>query len=49
MVLINRGDLVGKFGLEMRDEVTYVVARRTFELLVDNSSNTLTINRLERG
>ena len=43
------GDLVGKFGLDMRDEVTYVVARRTFELLVDQPSNTLTINRPREG
>ena len=44
-----QGDLVGKFGLEVRDEVTFVVARRTFEVLVDNSSNTLTINRSREG
>ena len=44
-----QGDLVGKFGLDMRDEVTYVVARRTFELLVDQPSNTLTINRPREG
>ena len=44
-----QGDLIGKFGLEVRDEVTFVVARRTFEVLVDNSSNTLTINRPREG
>ena len=44
-----QGDLIGKFGLDMRDEVTYVVARRTFELLVDQPSNTLTINRPREG
>ena len=38
------GDLIGKFGLDMKDEITYVVARRTFQLLVDLASNTLTIN-----
>jgi len=44
-----QGDLVGKFGLDMRDEVTLVVARRTFEILVDNTSNTLSINRPREG
>jgi len=44
-----QGDLIGKFGLDMRDELTFVVARRTFELLVDQPSNTLTINRPREG
>jgi len=44
-----QGDLIGKFGLEVRDEVTLVVARRTFEILVDNTSNTLSINRPREG
>ena len=44
-----QGDLVGKFGLEVRDELTLVVARRTFEILVDNTSNTLSINRPREG
>ena len=44
-----QGDLIGKFGLDMRDELTFVVARRTFELLVDQPSNTLTINRPKEG
>ncbi len=44
-----QGDLVGKFGLEVRDELTLVVARRTFEVLVDNTSNTLSINRPREG
>ena len=44
-----QGDLIGKFGLEIRDEVTFVVARRTFEILVDNTSNTLSINRPREG
>ena len=39
-----QGDLIGKFGLEVRDEVTFVVARR-LEVLVDNSSNTLLLTR----
>ena len=44
-----QGDLIGKFGLEVRDELTLVVARRTFEILVDNPSNTLSINRPREG
>ena len=44
-----QGDLIGKFGLDMRDELTFVVARRTFELLVDQPSNTLSINRPREG
>ena len=44
-----QGDLIGKFGLDMRDELTFVVARRTFEMLVDTPSNTLTINRPREG
>ena len=44
-----QGDLIGKFGLDMRDELTFVVARRTFELLVDQPSNTLTFNRPKEG
>ena len=44
-----QGDLIGKFGLDMRDELTFVVSRRTFELLVDQPSNTLTINRPREG
>ena len=44
-----QGDLIGKFGLDMRDELTFVVARRTFELLVDQPSNVLTIKRPREG
>jgi hypothetical protein len=44
-----QGDLIGKFGLDMRDELTFVVARRTFELLVDQPSNTLSVNRPREG
>lgn len=44
-----QGDLIGKFGLEIRDELTFVVARRTFELLVDQPSNTISINRPREG
>ena len=36
-----QGDLIGKFGLDMRDELTFVVSRRTFELLVDQPTNTI--------
>ena len=43
------GDLVGKFGLEIRDELTFVVSRRTFEMLVDQPSNTISINRPIEG
>ena len=44
-----QGDLIGKFGLEVRDELTFVVSRRTFELLVDQPSNTISINRPREG
>ena len=44
-----QGDLIGKFGLDMRDELTFVVARRSFELLVDQPSNVLSINRPREG
>ena len=44
-----QGDLVGKFGLEIRDELTFVVSRRQFEILVDNESNALSINRPREG
>ena len=44
-----QGDLVGKFGIEVRDELTFVVSRRQFEILVDNTSNTLSINRPREG
>ena len=44
-----QGDLIGKFGLEIRDELTFVVSRRQFEILVDNPSNTLNINRPKEG
>ena len=44
-----QGDLIGKFGLEVRDELTFVVSRRTFELLVDQPSNTIAINRPREG
>jgi len=42
-------DLIGKFGLEMRDELTLVVSRRSFEMLVDQPSNTISINRPVEG
>ena len=44
-----QGDLIGKFGLEIRDELTFVVSRRQFEILVDNESNALSINRPREG
>jgi len=44
-----QGDLIGKFGLDMRDELTFVVSRRTFELLVDQPTNTISINRPREG
>ena len=44
-----QGDLIGKFGLEVRDELTFVVSRRQFEILVDNTSNTLSIDRPREG
>ena len=44
-----QGDLVGKFGIEVRDELTFVVSRRQFEILVDQPDNTLSINRPREG
>ena len=44
-----QGDLIGKFGLEVRDELTFVVSRRQFEILVDNTSKTLSIDRPREG
>jgi len=44
-----QGDLIGKFGLDMKDEITFVVSRRSFELLVDQPSNTISINRPREG
>ena len=44
-----QGDLIGKFGLEVRDELTFVVSRRSFEMLVDQPSNTIAIDRPIEG
>ena len=44
-----QGDLVGKFGIEVRDELTFVVSRRQFEILVEQPDNTLSINRPREG
>ena len=44
-----QGDLIGKFGLEVRDELTFVVSRRSFEMLVDQPSNTIAIDRPVEG
>ena len=37
------GDLIGKFGLEVRDQVTFVVSRRRFEMLVRENANLIEI------
>ena len=34
-------DLVGQVGIEVRDELTFVVSRRQFEILVEQPDNTL--------
>jgi len=43
------GDIIGKFGLEVRDDVTLVVSKRRFDLLVDQKSNTLAQDRPKEG
>ena len=43
------GDIISKFGLEVRDDVTLVVSKRRFDLLVDQKSNTLAQDRPKEG
>ena len=43
------GDLIGKFGLEVRDQVTFVVSRRRFEMLVRESANLIESSRPNEG
>ena len=43
------GDIIGKFGLEVRDDITLVVSKRRFDLLVDQKSNTLAQDRPKEG
>ena len=43
------GDVISKFGLEVRDDVTLVVSKRRFDLLVDQKSNTLAQDRPKEG
>ena len=43
------GDVISKFGLEVRDDVTLVVSKRRFDLLVDQKSNTLAQDRPREG
>ena len=43
------GDLISKFGLEIRDEVTFVVSRRRFEMLVRESANLIESSRPNEG
>lgn len=42
-------DIIGKFGLEVRDDVTLVVSKRRFDMLVDQKSNVLAIDRPKEG
>ena len=43
------GDLIGKFGLEVRDQVTFVVSRRRFEMLVRENANLIESSRPNEG
>lgn len=43
------GSLMSKFGLEIRDQATFVVARRTWEKLVDTWNNTIGEARPKEG
>ena len=43
------GDIISKFGLEVRDDVTLVVSKRRFDLLVDQKSNLLAQDRPKEG
>ena len=43
------GDLMNKFGLEIRDQATFVVSRRRFGQLVDIDANTLRDDRPREG
>ena len=42
-------DVIGKFGLEVRDDITLVCSKRRFDLLVDQKSNTLSQDRPKEG
>ena len=42
-------DVIGKFGLEVRDDITLVCSKRRFDLLVDQKSNTLAQDRPKEG
>ena len=42
-------DQLTKFGLEVRDDVTLIVSKRRFDILVDQKSNVLNINRSKEG
>ena len=42
-------DQLTKFGLEVRDDVTLIVSKRRFDILVDQKSNVLNINRPKEG
>ena len=43
------GDLIGKFGLEVRDQVTFVVSRIRFEMLVRENANLIESSRPNEG
>ena len=43
------GDLIGKFGLEVRDQVTFVVSRRRFVMLVRENANLIESSRPNEG
>ena len=42
-------DQLTKFGLEVRDDVTLIVSKRRFDMLVDQKSNVLNIDRPIEG
>tara|TARA_B100001059_G_scaffold213309_1_gene229059 strand:- start:899 stop:1741 length:843 start_codon:yes stop_codon:yes gene_type:complete len=43
------GDIISKFGLDVRDDITLVVSKRRFDILVDQKSNTLAQDRPKEG
>ena len=43
------GDLYSKFGVEIRDEATFIVARKRWSQTVASSSNAITVLRPKEG
>lgn len=43
------GDLFTRFGVEIRDEATFIVARRRWERMVSRTNNSITVDRPKEG